>query len=134
VPTRLGGDIRLFKGLNGDKENIKIFIDDMKFLTECHDGKAPASAKTILRVFHRFLKGDAHEFWCSLDEEVQTNRDGLRIVFTDKFAISKSISATQRMNVKHQLMSLKQGSKHISEYIKEAQSLSLKVPKELDEV
>jgi len=119
--SAIGRDIRPFEGLNDGKENIKIFIDDVEFLAECQDRKAPASTKTMLRVFRRFLKGDAYEFWCSLDE-VQTNWDGLRTVFTGKFAISKSISATQCMNVKNQLMSLKQGSKHISEYIKEAQS------------
>jgi len=126
--SAVGGDIRPFEGLNDGKENIKIFLDDVEFLAECHDGKAPASTKTMLRVFRRFLKGDAYEFWCSLDEEVQTNWDDLKAAFTNKFAVSKSISATQRMNVKNQLLSLKQGPKHISEYIKEAQNLSLRVP------
>jgi len=48
---------------------------------------------------------------------MQTSWDELKAVFTNKFAVSKSISATQRMNVKNQLLSLKQGSKHISKYI-----------------
>jgi len=132
--SAVGRDICLFEGLNDGKENNKIFIDDVEFLAECHDRKAPASTKTILRVFRRFLKGDTYEFWCSLDEEVQTNWDELKAAFTNKFAISKSILATHRMNVKNQLLSLKQGSKHISEYIKEAQNLSSRVPKELDEM
>jgi len=62
--SAIGGDIRLCEGLDDGKENIKIFID-MEFLAEYHDRKAPASAKTMLRVFRRFLKGNAYEFWCS---------------------------------------------------------------------
>jgi len=132
--SAVGGDIRPFERLNDGKENIKIFIDHVEFLVECHDRKAPASTKTMLRVFRHFLKGDAYEFWCFLDEEVQTSWDELKAAFTNKFAVSKSISATQRINVKNQLLSLKQGSKHIFEYIKEAQNLSSRVSKELDEM
>jgi len=55
--SAVGGDIRPFEGLNDGEENIKIFIDDVEFLAECHDRKAPASTKTMLRVFRRFLKG-----------------------------------------------------------------------------
>jgi len=60
--SAIGGDIRPFERLNNGKENIKIFIDDVEFLAECHDRKAPASTKMILRVFRHFLKGDAYEF------------------------------------------------------------------------
>ena len=81
-----------------------------------------------------FLKGDAYEYWCSLDEDIQTDWEKLKEAFKDKIGPSKSVSAVQRMHVKNQLMSLKQGSRHISEYIKDMQSLSLKVPKELDEL
>jgi len=88
----------------------------------------------MLRVFRRFLKGDAYEYWCSLDEDVQSDWEQLKPAFKEKFGVSKSVSAAQRMQVKNQVMSLKQGNRHISEYIRDAQSLSLKVPKELDEL
>ena len=72
----------MFEGPNDGKKNIKIFLDDVEFMAECHDGKEVVSTKTMLRVCPRFLKGDAYKLCCSLDKEVQFDWEKLKTAFT----------------------------------------------------
>ena len=102
-----------FRGTGDGKEHVKYFIDDVEFAAETHEGREPASAKTMIRIFRQHLEEDAYEYWCSLDDTVTADWAKIKDMFMEKF--TKTTTVIGKMELINSVISLNQGNRHISE-------------------
>ena len=96
--------VKAFRGTGDGKENVKYFIDDVEFAAETHEGKEPASAKTMIRIFRQHLEEDAYEYWCSLEDTVTEDWEKIKQLFMEKF--SKTTTIIGKMELINSVLSL----------------------------
>ncbi|KAI9776436.1 MAG: hypothetical protein M1816_005318 [Peltula sp. TS41687] len=128
MKAAVGQLIPTFRGVRPHPGEAQEYLDTIEFVVserQYHDDAREATACRIL--FRAHLKDDALKWYQDLAADVQADYQTLRAQFLTQYGTNTK-STEDDFTFTNQVMTLRQGTKSIAQYVDEAEELSKKAP------
>ena len=130
-----------FVGRGDRKESLSDFLADVEMAAKCWDtaygGDTDKPDGSKIAIFRQNLDkdGDAWYWWsCVLSDEEKKTFAGIKTAFLARYGAEKN-KAISKFNLQNELMCLQQKKgQTIIDYVREAENLSERVPKDMDDM